>query len=135
MLSTGALQRSTHTPSGQPPFPKAGPLEGGFGQDGSLRLDLCGDTGQPGSPGEDIALSERMRQTLSPQCVDGLVLWRSCLFLGVTGALSTVYGVQPGRDESVLAQLCLSLREELSGPQTHRSRSPLLSTPSSKNEA
>ena len=41
--------------------------------------------GQSGGPGEDIALSEGMRHTLSPRSVDGLVLWGSCLFLGVGG--------------------------------------------------
>lgn len=124
-----------HAVSQASPSPKGGAPGRGFLSGCFPQACLCGDTGQPGSLGEDIALFERMRQTLSPQGVDGLVLWGSCLFLGVTEASSTVHGVQQGREESALAQLCLALGEELSGPQTHRPRSTLLSTPSCRNEA
>ena len=62
---------------------------------------------QSGGPGEDIVLSGEMRWTLSPWSVDGLVLWVSCLFLGVTGALSSLRGVQQGRDGHVLGSLRL----------------------------
>ena len=48
-----------------------------------------------------------MRWTLSPRSVDGLVLWVSCLFLGVTGAFSSLRGVQQGRDGHVLGSLRL----------------------------
>ncbi len=59
------------------------------------------------SPGEHTVLSREMRWTLSPRSVDGLVLWVSCLFLGVTGALSSLRGVQEGRDAHTPGSLCL----------------------------
>lgn len=91
-----------HSPSYPRPLPK-----GVFWLPGSLKLDVCGDTGQSGSPREDTALSEGVRWTLSPWSVDGRVLWVSCLFLGVTRALSSLRGVRKGRDGSVRVQLRL----------------------------
>lgn len=92
MVSERGALGHAHRPSGRPPFPKAGSISTGAPAPGrgflsgwSLRLDVGGDMGQSGGPGEDIALSEGMRRTLSPRSVDGLVLWGFCLFLGVNG--------------------------------------------------
>ena len=96
-----------HSPSPPPTPAPPPPPKAVFWLPGSLTLHVCGDTGQSGSPREDIALSEGVRWTLSPWSVDGRVLWVSCLFLGVTRALSSLRGVRKGRDGSVPAQLRL----------------------------
>ena len=107
-----ALER-VHPPSGLPCLPRRldvltqGTLEGGFLSGWFTEAGCCGHMGQSGGPGEDIVLSGKMRWTLSPWSVDGLVLWVLRLFLGVTGALSSLRGVQEGRDGFGLAQLCL----------------------------
>ena len=101
-----------HPRSGRPPPPKAASINTGDPGRGFLcgwftEAGCLGHMGQSGGPGEDIVHSQGMRGTLSPWSVDGVVLWVSCLFLGVTGAFSSLRGVQQGRDGHVLGSLCL----------------------------